>query len=324
MKILVTGGAGFIGSHTVDLLINRGINVRVFDNFITGSLNNLPTQFLNDGLEIFRGSINDIPSIERAIDGCDAVLHLAALVSVPQSLSQPTTTYHINTTGTINVLEAAYREGVKRVVIASTCAVYGDLPGKKAESTPTAPLVPYASSKLMAEEAAQIYARCYDLEVVRLRYFNVYGARQQADSPYSGVIARWCDRVSAGEPCMIYGDGEQTRDFVAVEDVARANHLALTIPFDRFDLPPQQVSPLLNVATGTSVSLDRILDTLARITNTEIDRQYQPERSGDIRHSSANSDLLKQLGWQPRITLDRGLRSILSNDPIRSIVSRPA
>jgi UDP-glucose 4-epimerase len=314
MKVLVTGGAGFIGSHSIDRLLAHGIDVRVLDNFITGDIHNLPANLPIDRLEIIRGDINDIPALEQAIDGCDTILHLAALVSVPQSLSQPLTTHQINTTGTANVLEAARQVGVKRVVLASTCAVYGDLPGTKDELASTAPLVPYASSKLMAEELCRIYARCYDLEVVRLRYFNVYGTRQPANSPYSGVLARWCHQVGVGEACTIYGDGEQTRDFIAVEDVARANYLALTTAFDKLNFNGTDRSPLFNVATGRSVSLNHILDVLGKITGTKIPCEYQPTRSGDIRHSNANSNKLQQLGWQPEFTLKHGLSGILASD----------
>jgi UDP-glucose 4-epimerase len=315
MKILVTGGAGFIGSHSVDRLLEDGIQVKVFDNFATGSLENLPAN--SPQLEIVRGDVTDFAALEREIDGCDAILHLAALVSVPQSLSQPLTTHYINTTGTANVLEAARQVGVKRVALASTCAVYGDLPGQKNESSPTAPLVPYATSKLMAEQLCQVYAECYGLEIVRFRYFNVYGTRQPANSPYSGVMARWCSQVLLDRACTVYGDGEQTRDFVAVQDVAKANYLALTIPFDRVRLVSSEKSPLINVATGTSVSLNQILEVLGQITGTRIPCDYQATRSGDIRHSTADNTKLRQLGWEPQYTLTQGLSDILNVDRVK-------
>ena len=224
MQILITGGAGFIGSHSVAAALAAGHTVRVFDNLSSGDRANLPAN-----VDLTVGDVTDPAAVDAAVAGCDAVLHLAALVSVPQSMREPEATFQINAAGTANVLDAARRAGVRRFVLASTCAVYGDLSGVHDETSPTQPLSPYAGSKLMAETWAGVYARAYGMQTVVLRYFNVYGPRQRADSPYSGVIARWCTAASAGAPCRIFGDGSQTRDFVSVHDVAAANLLALTL-----------------------------------------------------------------------------------------------
>ena len=224
MQILITGGAGFIGSHSVAAALAAGHTVRVFDNLSSGDHANLPAS-----VDLTVGDVTDPAAVDAAVAGCDAVLHLAALVSVPQSMREPEATFQINAAGTANVLDAARRAGVRRFVLASTCAVYGDLSGVHDETSPTQPLSPYAGSKLMAETWAGVYARAYAMQTVVLRYFNVYGPRQRADSPYSGVIARWCTAAGAGAPCRIFGDGSQTRDFVSVHDVAAANLSALTL-----------------------------------------------------------------------------------------------
>lgn len=300
MQILVTGGAGFIGSHTVEALLGAGHTVRVIDNLSTGNAANLPAD-----VELIVGDVCDLPVVQQAIAGCTAVIHLAALVSVPQSLTQPLQTYTVNTTGTAYLLDAARQANVRRVVLASTCAVYGNKSERITEATPVDPLVPYATSKLLAEQLMHMYARCYGIETVCLRYFNVYGLRQQFDSPYSGVIARWSAAVRAGQPCTVYGDGTQTRDFVAVRDVAQANLLALTAP-----LP--QALHVFNVASGRSISLNHLLETLGTILHRDIDVAYAPARAGEILHSSADTSRLRQMGWQPETTLAQALTELLA------------
>lgn len=300
MRILITGGAGFIGSHTADAALADGHTVRVLDNLSSGDRANLRRE-----VEFIEGDITDAGVVCSAVEGCNAVIHLAALVSVPQSLHEPTETYHVNTTGVVTVLEAARRSAVRRFVLASTCAVYGDLPGRKQESSPTQPLAPYAASKLMAEQWVQLYARAYALETVVLRYFNVYGPRQRADSPYSGVLARWCAAVKSGAQCTIYGDGSQTRDFVSVHDVARANLLAATHPGLAW-------GDLYHVATGRSVSLNEVLDALDAVNPQPVVRHYASARAGDILHSSGSSDKLQRLGWQAKVSLRDGLTELLS------------
>jgi UDP-glucose 4-epimerase len=300
MRILITGGAGFIGSHTADAVLAAGHSVRVLDDLSSGDPANL-----SDGVDLIEGDVADDDTARKAMVDCDAVIHLAALVSVPQSLREPVHTYHVNTTGAVTMLDAARQAGVRRFVLASTCATYGDLPGRKQESSPVQPLVPYAASKLMAEQWVQLYARAYGMESVVLRYFNVYGPRQRADSPYSGVLARWCAAVSQGEPCTIFGDGSQTRDFVSVHDVAQANLLAATHTEVAW-------GDLYHVATGTSVSLNDVLDALEMVATPPVQRRYAAPRAGDILHSSGSSDKLQRLGWRANVTLHDALAALLA------------
>lgn len=299
MRILVTGGAGFIGSHSVAALLAAGHTVVVLDNLSTGAADNLPP-----AADLRVADLADAAALAGAVAGCDAVLHLAALVSVPQSLQEPLATFAVNTTGTAAVLEAARRAGVGRVVLASTCAVYGELPGVKDEEAPLRPQVPYSASKLMAEELAACYTRAYGLHTVSLRYFNVYGPRQRADSPYSGVLARWCAAVRVGEACRVFGDGEQTRDFVSVHDVAQANLLAL-------GAPGAAAGGVYNVATGAATSLNTILATLRELAGPQVRWEHAPPRPGDLLHSQGDSGRLRALGWRPAVDLRAGLAELL-------------
>ena len=303
-RILITGGAGFIGSHSAEAALAAGCAVRVLDNLSTGAASNLP----ND-VELIVGDVADPVAATQAVAGCDAVLHLAALVSVPQSMVEPVATFRANTAGVATVIEAARQAGIRRFVLASTCAVYGDLPGCKDEAFPVQPQSPYAASKLMAEQWLQLYARAFGMETVIFRYFNVYGPRQRADSPYSGVIARWCTATQTGAPCRLFGDDEQTRDFVSVHDVAAANLAALTPGWGGED---DGWGRVFQVATGASVSLNRLLDTLQQAARRPIVRQYQPARPGDIVHSAGSSDRLKRCGWRPQVSLAEGLHELLN------------
>jgi UDP-glucose 4-epimerase len=299
MRVLVTGGAGFIGSHSVAQLLAAGHTVRVLDNLSTGKAEHLPPS-----VDLIVADVTDQTAVERATQGCDAVLHLAALVSVPQSLRQPVATFAINTTSTAYLLEAARQTGVQRFVLASTCAVYGDLPGVKDEQAPLVPLVPYSSTKLMSEELLRCYAHCYGITTVSLRYFNVYGPRQRDESPYSGVLARWCAAARTGQPCHVFGDGSQTRDFVSVHDVARANVLALTAPQASLDR-------VYNIATGQATSLNQILSILRDLVGPDLICEHAPARTGDIMHSQGDSRHLQALGWSPGVKLADGLGELL-------------
>ncbi len=301
MHILLTGGAGFIGSHTAEAALAAGHRVRVLDDLSSGDRANLPA-----AAELIVGDITDADAVRTVVTGCDAVIHLAARVSVPQSLREPVDTYHVNTTGAVTLLEAARQAGVRRFVLASTCAVYGDLPGHKEEDSPAQPRVPYAASKLMAEQWVQLYARAYFLETVVLRYFNVYGPHQRADSPYSGVLARWCAAASQGQPCVIYGDGSQTRDFVSVHDVARANLLAATHPALAWGERYQ-------VATGRSITLNEVLDALDAVAPQPVQRRYAAPRTGDILHSAGSSARLQALGWCAQVSLQTGLAELVES-----------
>lgn len=306
--ILITGGAGFIGSHTVGAVQAAGFAVRVLDDLSTGAQANLPP-----AARLLVGSVTDRDVVAEAAAGCRAVLHLAAQVSVPRSLHEPMETYQTNSTGTAVVLEAARQAGVPRVVLASTCAVYGDLPGIKDEDSPVRPLAPYATSKLMAEQWVQLYAQAYGMETVILRYFNVFGPRQRADSPYSGVIARWCTAVQADDVCRVFGDGEQTRDFISVHDVAQANLLALTAAGTAEAGEPSHLrwGAVYNVATGVSASLNQVLAALERAAGAPVRREYAAPRAGDILHSAGRSDKLRALGWRPTVGLEAGLAELL-------------
>jgi UDP-glucose 4-epimerase len=299
MHILITGGAGFIGAHTAEAALAAGHHVRVLDDLSSGDRANLPA-----AAEFIQADVTDADAVRTAVTGCAAVIHLAARVSVPQSLREPLHTYHVNTTGTVTLLEAARQAGVRRFVLASTCAVYGDLPGCKEENSPVQPLVPYAASKLMAEQWVQLYAHAYALETVVLRYFNVYGPRQRADSPYSGVLARWCAAVNQGQPCILFGDGSQTRDFVSVHDVARANLLAATHPALAWGERYQ-------VATGRSVTLNEVLDALDAVAPQPVQRRYEAPRAGDILHSAGSSARLQALGWRAQVPLQSGLAELV-------------
>jgi UDP-glucose 4-epimerase len=310
MRILITGGAGFIGSHTAAAALAAGHSVRVVDNLSTGSRNNLPPD-----AEFVLGSVTDRALMCEAMLGCDVVIHLAALVSVPHSLTEPVETHFVNTSGTVITLEAARQVGVGRFIMASTCAVYGDLPGRKDEQSPVRPQVPYATSKLMAEQWAHLYWRAYGLKTAVLRYFNVYGPRQRADSPYSGVLARWAAAISAGAPCIVFGDGEQTRDFVSVHDVAAAN-LALATAADA------NWGEVYNVATRASVSLNRILTELEAILGKKPYRRYEPPRPGDVQNSEGDSNRLRAVGWTPSVTLHDGLAELLSDSIMDGIALR--
>jgi UDP-glucose 4-epimerase len=305
MQVLITGGAGFIGSHTVATARSAGLAVRVLDDLSTGRRENIPAD-----VELVVGDVADPECVRQAVAGCDAVVHLAALVSVPQSLGAPAETFRINTFGTAQLLEAARQAHVRRFVLASTCAVYGNLPGRQDEGAPTAPLVPYAASKLMAEQWVQVYTRAFGVEGVILRYFNVYGPRQRADSPYSGVLARWCAAVAAGEPCRVFGDGAQTRDFVSVHDVARANLMAA-------NGADWAWGGVYNVATGASSSLNEVLAALDSVAPGRVMRRYEAGRAGDILHSAGDSSRLQKAGWRPTVTLEEGLREVLATQVTR-------
>jgi len=304
MKVLVTGGAGFIGSHTVEAFLRLGHSVRVLDNFSSGTQSNL-----SESVELIVGDVTNNEDADLAVTDMDAVVHLAALVSVPLSLHKPVETFLTNTMGTVRLLEAASRHKVRRFVFASTCAVYGNTSGPVDETSSFEPLSPYAVSKLQAEYWVKMYARAYNMETVILRYFNVYGPRQRADSPYSGVIARWCESIRQGRACIVFGSGEQTRDFVFVGDVAEANVFATTSTNLCW-------GEAYNVSTGNPVSLLHILSLLSEISKRDVEREFFLPRQGDILHSSGDSSKLRRLGWEPKISLMEGLKECLFWNPL--------
>ena len=304
MRVLVTGGAGFIGSHIVTALLEQGAEVRVLDNFSSGSRDNL------DGLDVtvFEGDVADADLVQQAAAGCDLIFHQAALVSVPRSIEEPALNQQSNVTGTFNVLEAARRAGVTRLVYASSAAVYGNRPGlPKHEDDPPEPITPYAAAKLTGETLAAAYKASYGLETVGLRYMNVFGPRQDPSSPYSGVLSIFGRAALRGAGCTIYGDGEQTRDFVYVADVVQANLLAAQAPAGRLPSPA-----VFNVGRGHQTSLNEIIEMLGELTGRAIPVTYQPERAGDIRHSLADIGRAQaSLDYQPRVSIVDGLQATL-------------
>jgi nucleoside-diphosphate-sugar epimerase len=275
---LVTGGAGFIGSHLAEELIRRGRPVRIADNLITGSKQNI--EHLR-GVEFLEGDLADPAFAERAVDGMTFVLHQAAIPSVPRSIEDPVASHRANVEASLNVLMAARRAGVRRVVYAGSSSVYGDtevLP--KREDMPTRPLSPYALQKLVAEEYCRLFARLYDLETVTVRYFNVFGPRQDPGSPYSGVISLFASALLAGRQPVIFGDGEQTRDFTYVANVVDGVLRACEAP--------AVSGQVLNVATGRRISLNDLLRVMNGILGTNIEARHETPRAGDVRDSLAD------------------------------------
>lgn len=303
-QILVTGGAGFVGSHLTAVLVAQGARVRVLDNLSSGFRENL------HGLDVsfIEGDVADLAVVQAAVAGCELVFHQAALVSGPQSLDDPQLNHRSNVTGTFNVLEAARQANVRRVVYASSAAVYGNaatLPHK--ESDPVMPLTPYAAAKHMSEVMARTYTLAYGLETVGLRYMNVFGPRQDPSSPYSGVLSIFCRAALNHEPCNIYGDGEQTRDFVFVDDVVQANLLAAQLAADRLSN-----TPLFNIGQGKQTSLNEIIAMLGKIVDRPLKIQRQAERKGDIKYSVADISLAESfLSFVPQEKIISGLQKTL-------------
>ncbi len=302
--VLVTGGAGFIGSHLVDALLAQGYRVRVLDDFSTGRAENLQAAQATGRLQVLEGSITDRDVVQRAVRGVRWVFHLAARISVPESLAQPVAYHLVNVVGTVQVLEAARQAGVARVVLASSAAVYGPprtLPLK--ETMPPAPRSPYASAKAANELDAQVFT-ALGLPVVALRLFNVYGPRQRPDSPYAAVIPAFLGRLRQGRPPVVYGDGNQTRDFIHVRDVVRAFLLAAQAE--------DAAGRVFNVCTGQATSLRQILTWLARTFPLAEQPEYRPPRPGDIPHSYGDPTLARQvLGFSAQIPLEAGLEEMV-------------
>jgi len=296
---LVTGGAGFIGSHLVEALLSVGCKVAVLDNLSTGNLQNLESVL--DHITFYENDIRELEMLEKAAESCDVIFHLAAVVAVQQTISNPVESTIINDIGTINVLEAARAKNVRRVVLASSCAVYGDDPQlpKKETMTPM-PASPYAVHKLSAEHYARVYFDLFGLETVSLRFFNVYGPRQDPSSPYSGVISIFMAKAVSNQVPVIYGDGSQSRDFVYVKDVVKANLLAA--------ISENSAGKVLNIGTGSHVLINRLWDLIASLGGHRSVPRYEPARSGDILHSVAGMELTQSiLNFKNDFTLEQGL-----------------
>lgn len=297
---LVTGGAGFIGSHIVARLLSEGSPVRVLDNLAYGNLANL--QGLTGDLDVIEGDIRDAALVARASKGVRAVFHHAAEPSVPRSVDDPAGTYDVNVTGMLNVLIGARDAGCRRVVFASSAAVYGDSPEMpKHEGMLPAPLSPYASSKLAGEGLCQVFGRSYGMDAVSLRYFNVFGPRQDPNSAYAPVIPRFLTALTRGVAPVIYGDGEQSRDFIYVENVVDANIRAARTP--------GVGGKVFNVASGQSTSLNQMLFGLADLIGVRTQPVYEPGRAGDIKHSLADIRAITSgLGYRVVVPFNEGLR----------------
>lgn len=301
---LVTGGAGFIGSHIVDALLEQDHQVRVLDNLATGKKENL--DHVQGRIEFFEGDIRDRQTCATACAGVDYILHQAALGSVPRSLADPLTSHDVNVTGTLNMLHAAHEAGVKRFVYASSSSVYGDHPVlPKVEENIGEPLSPYAATKAADEMYARIFGRCYGLETVGLRYFNVFGPRQDPFSAYAAVIPLFVKALLHDEAPTINGDGEQTRDFTYVANAVEANLRACTAS-------TAAVGKVFNVACGARASLNQLYAILQRLLERDITPVYGPPRAGDVRDSLANIDKAKRLlGYSGAIQLEEGLTRAL-------------
>jgi nucleoside-diphosphate-sugar epimerase len=297
---LVTGGAGFIGSHIAESLVKRGDRVRVLDNLITGRRENLSP--IADRIEFIEGDIRDYATTLRAAEGARVIFHQAAVPSVPRSVAEPALNHDINVNGTFNVLMAAREAGARRVVYAASSSAYGDtetLP--KHEEMPPNPLSPYAAAKLFGEYYCQVFTRVYNLKTVSLRYFNVFGPRQDPSSPYSGVISKFITTLLNGETPVIYGDGEQSRDFTYVENVVDANLRAAE--------SEEAIGHVINLGIGQRVTLNQLLAELQKIIGSNLPASYEETRAGDVRHSLAAISRAKDLiGYSPLVGLAEGLK----------------
>jgi UDP-glucose 4-epimerase len=299
VRVLVTGGGGFIGSHLAERLLERGDEVRVLDSFATGRRENLAHL---PGVDLVEGDVQSFERAHHAVKGCDAVLHQAALPSVPRSIQDPLTSNAVNVTGTLNVLLAARDAGVRRVVYASSSSVYGsndELP--KREDQTVAPISPYAVSKLAGEGFCRSFTTIYGLECVSLRYFNVFGPRQDPMSQYAAVIPKFIAAALDGRRPIVFGDGEQSRDFTYIDNVVEANLLALE--------SDAGAGEVFNAACGEQVSLNTVLTMVSELTGTELEPDYQPGRRGEVRHSLADvSKAGEVFGYKASVPFSEGLR----------------
>ena len=301
---LVTGGAGFIGSNIADELIRQGGKVKILDNFITGFQENLDE--INGDFEFIRGDLNDDEILKKAVEGVDVVFHEAALPSVPRSVENPLETHEACVNGTLNLLLAAKEAKVRRIIYAASSSAYGDQPIlPKVETMKPEPLSPYAAAKLTGEYYCQVFSRVYGLETICLRYFNVFGPRQNPSSMYSGVISRFIDALMKNETPIIYGDGEQSRDFTFIANVVDANIKAAQTNTG--------IGEVMNAANGERVTLNKLLAVLKEITGKpDVTADYQPERKGDVKHSQcSNARAVEWLGYKKLVGLEEGLRKTI-------------
>jgi len=299
-KVIVTGGAGFIGSHLAEELANRGYSVIVLDDLSTGRMENITDLLAKENVEFVQGSINDASLLQRLFQDVHYVFHLAAIPSVPRSIENPLVSHQVNATGTLNVLLSARDSGVKKVVYASSSSVYGDTgTAAKRENTMPNPQSPYAVTKLTGEYYCQVFQKVYGLPSVCLRYFNIYGPRQDPNSPYAAVIPIFIRRICQGNPPVIFGDGEQTRDFTFIKDATEANILAAE----------SDASGVFNIGRSERVTINQLARlTIKLVANNSVEPVYDEPRAGDIRHSLADISKARTLGYNPRYSLEEGLR----------------
>ncbi|TVQ50967.1 MAG: NAD-dependent epimerase/dehydratase family protein [Phycisphaerales bacterium] len=311
--VCVTGGAGFIGSHLTEALVRLGARVTVLDDFSNGRMSNLAA--VQNSIRLVRGSILDPESRREACDGAKVIFHQAALASVPASVNDPVSYHEVNATGTLHLLEIARSLGNGcRVIYAGSSSAYGDQSQEpKVETMRADPLSPYATSKLAGELMSRAYAHCYGLPTLTLRYFNIFGPRQRHDSPYAAVVPIFLERIRRGEKPVIFGDGEQTRDFTHVANAVHANLLAGAAPHDRLR------GEAVNIGCGESISLLVLLDRLAAQLGIESECEFQPPRAGDVKHSRASIDLARELiGYEPTVDFATGLSQTIEAGRILS------
>jgi nucleoside-diphosphate-sugar epimerase len=299
---VVTGGAGFIGSHLAERLLREGHTVRVLDNLLSGKRSTIEhLQRLNGDFTFYETSINDAAALPPLLQGAEVVFHLAALPSVQLSMDDPLTTHHHCATGTLTLLKAAHDQGVRRVVYAASASAYGDFEApQQHEDLPVAPISPYGVAKLAGELYCRMFTAAYGLETVSLRYFNVFGARQDPTSPYASVIPKFVQALLRGERPIIFGDGQQTRDFTYVDNVVHGNLLAADAP--------DAAGKVMNMATGRAVSLLELYQEMQRILGSALEPQFVPARVGDIRHSCASITRAQELlDYAPLVSFEEGL-----------------
>jgi len=301
---IITGGAGFIGSHLAGELAKCGYQVIILDDLSTGKRGNIEPIIANSDVQFIEGSITDLSLLNKLFQSVSYVFHLAAIPSVPRSVENPLTSHDVNITGTLNVLLAARDNKVKKVIYASSSAVYGDTPTlPKREDMPPNPQSPYAVTKLAGEYYCQVFYEVFDLPTICLRYFNVYGPRQDPGSQYAAVIPTFIDRLFKDEPPIIFGDGEQTRDFTFVKDAVEANILAAE----------SDATGVFNIGTGKRVSINELARLLTKLTDKDIKPIHREPRTGDIRHSLADISRAKQFGYNTKYNLEKGLREAIGS-----------
>jgi UDP-glucose 4-epimerase len=299
-SVLVTGGAGFIGSHLVEGLLEKDFNVKVIDNLVNGRIDNI--SHLRDKIEFINGSVTDFDAVKQAVSGTEYVFHQAALGSAQRSIEKPLDSHHANVTGTLNIIIASQKEGVKRIINASSSSVYGGIEETpKIESMRPVPISPYGSSKLAAEFYLEAFYHLYGLESVSLRYFNVFGPRQNPDLQYAAVIPKFIKAMMNGDSPEIYGDGEQTRDFTFVKDAVLANILSMEAK--------KTGCAVMNIACGRQTSINNLVDILNRVMGEKIESTYSEPRPGDPKISLADiSKANETIGFSPRFSIEEGLK----------------